>query len=163
MSGRTARRSTSLVSLVGRSKPFAYDASNGFGSAGQIGFAPSPAPRNALDEARECLRHLLDAAADDGRTVRALLAMALDDCEPERLMLQCCGIRVYPDREVFVVANQHPFLARVFQGTEWSMALGHVRVLRRLPGTEAVGPVRIANVHQRGTTLSAGLLDEFVP
>lgn len=124
--------------------------------------APPPPPRSAMDEARECLRHLLDQAYDDGRQIRELLALALDDNEVERLCLLACGIRVYPDHETFVVANQHPWISKVFKGTEWAGPMAHARVLRRIAGATASGPVRMGPLQPRGTVLRADVLDEFV-
>jgi len=126
----------------------------------KLGLPPvPPPPLTAQDEARQCLRHLLDAPVHaEGPAIRECLEGALDEGEEERGLLLAAGIRVYPDRDGFVVANQGPWLREVFHGTEW--ALSYARVLRRLPGTAAAGTSRFQGINRRGTFLPADLLDE---
>jgi len=121
------------------------------------------APR---DEAYHCLRHLLDSPAGTGERVRDLLANALEDDEEARLMLLVVGIRVMPERDAFVIANRHAGLEAIYRPTAWSAALEWMRVLRRLPGAQACGPVRWSGPMApgqplvRGTLLPGELLDE---
>jgi len=124
--------------------------------------AVPPPPRTATDEARECLRHILDAGTADGRPVRDLLAQAFEDGEAERLCLLACGIRAYPESDTFAIANHHPWLQAVLKGTAWQGPAAHVRVLRRLSGARPAGPVRMGPLQPRATLFSADALDEFV-
>jgi hypothetical protein len=119
-----------------------------------------PPPLTALDEARQCLRHLLDATVyDGGPMIRDCVERALDEFEEERALLLGVGVRVLPDRDGFMVANFHKRLTEIFAGTEWGQgAFG--RVFRRLPGTAPAGPYRFDGRHTRGTFVSADLLDE---
>lgn len=125
-----------------------------------LGLPPvPPPPLTSQDEARQCLRHMLDAPAfGEGPAIRDCLEEALDENEEARALLLAAGIRVYPDRDGFVVANQAPYLRDVFHGTEW--AAGYARVLRRLPGTTATGTSRFQGINRRGTFVPATLLDE---
>lgn len=121
-----------------------------------------PPPPSAMDEARTCLRHLLDADVHDGGpTIRACLEQALDDSLEHQALLRAAGVAVMPEHEAFAVANEHPWLRRVFKGTDWAGTHGHMRVLRRLPG---VGPGRQHrygdHVQRRGTLVPADYLDE---
>jgi hypothetical protein len=71
------------------------------------------------------------------------------------------GLRALPETEAFVVANDHPFLRELFQGSEWAQPRGHMRVLRRLPGATGGAQHRFGGpVQRRGTTLPASLLDD---
>ena len=124
--------------------------------------AVPPPPRTGVDEARECLRHILDAASPEGRTLRELIALALDDSETERLCLLACGVRVYAESETFAIASHHPFLRDILKGTAWSGPGGHVRVLRRLSSATPVGPTRMGPLQVRATAFHADMLDEFV-
>ncbi len=120
---------------------------------GELGLPDVPAPpATAMDEAKACLRHILDAEADDGGPrVRQLIEQALDDDEHARLRLACMGLKTHADRDGFVVANRHRWLTARFEATRWSRSLAHVRVIRRLPGAVAR--------HERGTWLPAEVLD----
>lgn len=122
-----------------------------------------PAPPGPIDEARICLRHLLDAGAHDelGPTVRQLLEAALDDDEDARVQLVATGVRPMAELDGFVVANRHLGLERIFQGTDWAKQ-GHVRPLRRLVGAAASGQHKYGRLNSRGTFLPALLLDEDV-
>lgn len=126
----------------------------------KLGLPPvPPPPLTAQDEARQCLRHLLDAPVHaEGPAIRDCLEDALEEDEEARALLLGAGIRVYADRDGFVVANQGPWLREVFHGTEW--AVSYARVLRRLPGTAAAGTSRFKGINRRGTFLPADLLDE---
>lgn len=129
----------------------------------QLGLPPVPEPPpGPREEARACLKRLLDATAQDtGPPIRRLIAAALDDEEHERLLLVAAGIRVYPDRDGFTVANFFPRLREIYRGTDWDE--GHyVRVLRRLPGAQAAGTQRFANSQHRGTFLPAEVLDDQI-
>lgn len=128
--------------------------------------APPPPPATALDEARACLRHLLDSLVETGggerERVRDLLGRALDDDEGARLMLLSCGIRAYPDTETFVIANVHTWLDRLMRDTDWSTS--RVRMLRRLPDARAVPVTRfhaiVGPAQSRGTAFPAAALDD---
>lgn len=134
----------------------------------QVGLpAVPPPPATARDEAFACLRHLLDSACyEDGPRVRDLLALALEGDEEARLNLVASGVRPLDERDAFVVANRHPRLDAIFARSAWAGPLAWMRVLRRLPGSEAAGPFRWcgpAMARQpvgRGTVLPGDLLDE---
>lgn len=120
-----------------------------------------PPPPTAMDEARQCLRHLLDFMLPSGSMVRAALQLALDEDEETRLLLLAIGVRVMPDQDAFLVANRHPGLDHVFKGTEWGTPAGHVQVLRRLPGVQAGVQSRYGcAVQRRGTLMPSQLMDE---
>jgi hypothetical protein len=120
---------------------------------------PPPTPR---DEAWLGLRHLLDAAIyATGPRVRDCIEAALDDSEEERLLLKSVGIRPYPDRDAFAVANRHPGLMKLWEGTPWAGGLTASRVLRRLPGAQSSGHIRWGEIVQRATMLPSSLLDEM--
>lgn len=130
----------------------------------QLGLpAVPPPPPTAVDEARVCLRQLLDAVPPGGSTsLRTHLALAMDEAEHDRLIVMCAGVRPALDgRDGFLVANCHPFLDEVFQATEWSRG-GHMRVLRRLPGSVAAGTTRFAAHQRRATFLPGEYLDDEV-
>ncbi len=123
-----------------------------------------PPPPTLIDEARACLRHLLDSAADDGTpAIRDLIEAALEDDENARAALLPVGIRVYPDREVFLISNTSPQICALFERTDWSGGR-HVRVLRRLPGVAAAGSQRFGGLKARGVLIPGSYLDaETVP
>lgn len=126
-----------------------------------VGLPPVPPPPvTAVDEARICLRYLLDSEAyDAGPAIRDLIEAALDEDENARAHLLPCGIRVYPEREAFLVANGMPGLASIFSGTDWT-AGRYVRVLRRLPGVVGSGTARFGGINRRGSLVPASYLDE---
>jgi len=126
-----------------------------------VGLPPVPPPPvTAVDEARICLRHLLDSPAyDAGPAIRDLIEAALDEDENARAHLLPCGVRVYPDRDCFLVANGTPGLAAIFAGTDWT-AGRYVRVLRRLPGVATSGTARFGGVNRRGSLVPSSYLDE---
>jgi prophage antirepressor-like protein len=123
--------------------------------------APPPPP-TALDEARQCLRQLLDTPVHEGGPwVRAALEDALDGDLEAQMLLSACGIRALPDTDQFVVANDSPWLRRCFEATEWGPQRAFVRVLRRLPeAAPMANPTRVGGVKTRGTLLAASALDE---
>lgn len=130
----------------------------------QLGLpAVPPPPPTALDEARVCLRHLLDGGAGTEDSVRHLVERALEDDEEARLMLLSVGVRLAADGHVdgFIVANRHAGLDRLYAGTNWARG-GWMRVLRRLPGTSATGPMRFGGTTppNRSTFVPAHYLDE---
>ena len=120
-----------------------------------------PPPNGPLSEAWACLRHLLEAKVDgaDGLTMQQVLALALDDDENARALLVPYGVKVLAERDAFAVANTHPGVARLFADTAWDGPLGHVRVLRRLPGVEGAGTHRYGKQSMRGTEIPGSLLD----
>lgn len=122
--------------------------------------AVPPPPPGPLDEARVCLRHLLDRSVGGGEGfIRDFIERALDEDETARARLIPCGIKVVSELEGFIVANRSPGLDQVYEGTEWTRGR-HMRVLRRLAGTAATGVHRINGRPTRGTFLPAVLLDE---
>jgi hypothetical protein len=123
--------------------------------------APPPPP-TALDEARQCLRQLLDTPVHEGGPwVRAALEDALDGDLEAQMLLSACGIRALPDSDQFVIANDSPWLRRCFEATEWGPQRAFVRVLRRLPDAAPMAnPTRVGGVKTRGTLLAASALDE---
>lgn len=122
--------------------------------------AVPPAPPTARDEARICLRHLLDTEVSDGeRSVRDFIEAALDEDENARAMLIAVGIRVYPEREAFLIANWAPRIEQIFAGTEWADGR-YARVLRRLPDVVAAGTARFSGVNRRGSLIPAAYLDD---
>lgn len=124
--------------------------------------AVPPPPLTQIDEARQCLRHILDANLHmNGPIIRDVLEQALDDDLEAQALLLPCGIKALPDRDAFLVANDHPFLRQIFKGSPWMYARAHMRVLRRLPGVTAGGQYRWgAHVQARSSLLPAELLDE---
>jgi hypothetical protein len=129
----------------------------------RLGLPPlPPPPLTAADEARQCLRHLLEAEiVPGGPQVRAAIELALDDDFEAQAMLIGAGLRVVPDREAFIVANDHIGLRRIFAGTDWHRARSHMWVLRRLPGVAAGRQYRYGDeIQRRGTLVPASLLDE---
>jgi len=126
-----------------------------------VGLPPVPPPPiTATDEARICLRHLLDSPAyDAGPAIRDLIEAALDEDENARAHLLPCGVRVYPDRDCFLIANGMPGLNQIFSGTDWSGGR-YVRVLRRLPGVAGAGTARFGGINRRGSIVPSSYLDE---
>jgi prophage antirepressor-like protein len=122
-----------------------------------------PPPPTALDEARICLRQLLDGSMGSGDTVRLLIERALEDDEEARLVLIGGGIRIVSEGQMegFAVANRHAALEHVYARTEWARGRW-MRVLRRLPGTAALGPMRFGGQRPpgRSTFVPATYLDE---
>lgn len=112
----------------------------------------APPPRSAIDDARACLKHLLDAVGpDDTGTVRELLEAALDHDEVARVTLISMGIRAMPEADAFVVSTRHPAIQRVFQNTDWEHPVPWTRVLRRLPQVTASTSVRWPISGQEGS------------
>lgn len=125
--------------------------------------AVPPPPPTARDEAMMCLRHLLDAAVHEGGpSIRSCAERALEDDEEARALLLPAGIRAYPDRDCFAIANgRSARLAEIFRGTSWAGC--HGRVLRRLPGVEASHMFRFGSLQARGNLVPAHLLDDDAP
>lgn len=122
--------------------------------------AVPPPPLSAADEARVCLRHLLDAPVHEGGPdFRSAIELALDDDEQARALLVSAGIRVDSETQAFVVANSGGRLMEVFAGTEWARRRWP-RVLKRLPGVSCAGPRRYGGINLRGSLLPADYLDE---
>lgn len=127
----------------------------------QLGLpAVPPAPPTGREEARACLRHLLETPLGERLApIGAFIERALDDEEEARIMLLPFGVRVLPGCDGFLIANRHPALAKIFAGTEW--ADGHwARVLRRLSGVVPYRPVKFGGCKSRGTLVPAQYLDE---
>ena len=60
----------------------------------------------------------------------------------------------------FAIANRHPAITRIFEGSEWPGTGGHVRVLRRLPGVENGGRHRWKELVLHSTMVPGSLLDD---
>lgn len=127
----------------------------------RLGLPPvPPPPPGPLDEARILLRHILDARSfDGGPPIRDLVAAALEDDEAARLMAIASGVRVFPERDTFIIASRHPWLDEVLAATEWAAPGVHQRVLRRLPSVTVSGPIRMGPLQPRGTIFPADMLD----
>lgn len=119
-----------------------------------------PAPPTGRDEARVCLRHLLETPAYDGApAIWRLIEAALEDDEEARVTLLSAGVRVLQESDGFLVANQHPRLEHIFAGTEWADGRW-ARVLRRLSGATPYRPLNFGNLKRRGTFVPADYLDD---
>jgi prophage antirepressor-like protein len=134
----------------------------------QLGLpAVPPPPPTEMDEAEDCLRHLLDAPVHpDGPSIRSRLVMAMEMDEEARSMLLMVGVRAIPDSEAFMLANNHTAVNRIYSGTRWDHNR-YIRVLRRLYGVQAGGARRLppeGGWHSgspiRGTLIPAQYLDE---
>ncbi len=126
----------------------------------QLGLpAVPPPPMTEVDEASICLRYLLDTAVQDAcPAIRDVLEQALDEDENARALLIGAGIRPLPERDAFLIANSHPRLAQIFDGTDWVGR--HGRVLRRLPGIVAGNQHRYGDhMQRRGSLVPASYLD----
>lgn len=112
----------------------------------------------AVDEARRCLQHLLEASI--GRmTVREALEEAMEGDQASTFMLREIGVKPVREgaRTGFMVGNRNDGLLRIYKGTEWCD--GHWRrLLRRLPGAEA-GRVRFDDGQERSTFVPEKYLD----
>jgi len=126
----------------------------------QLGLPPMPPPPlTALDSARQCLRQLLETPADgEGNLIRDLVEAAMNECDAAAGDLAEFGMRVFPERNAFLVANAHTALANIFKGTEWRF--GHGRVLRRLPGVVPFQG-RIQGQQGRGALIPGDFLDDI--
>lgn len=85
------------------------------------------------DDPVGCFRHLMRTAGGPGRTVGAMLHLALSDRLTEKSVLPL-GLRVGPQEapDMVAVANAHSFLARCYADTQW---IGEWRVaLAQLAG-----------------------------
>lgn len=134
--------------------------------------APSEADQAGDGGPASCLQHLLQSALEvtwNGArpTVGFCVARALlPDCDREREALEEHGLRVsaYPSgalgKASLYVAERHPRLARLYEGTQW--AGGRWREdLRRLPGAiTPEHPQRIGKAKPRCTVLPPALLPD---
>lgn len=119
--------------------------------------AVPPAPATGLHEARICIRHLLDAPIHgSGQPIREVLEAALDEDESARVMLVSVGIRVYADRDAFLVMSSVAPVDQIFAGTEWDGGR-YARVLRRLPGVAGANTPRSG---RKGVLIPADYLDD---
>lgn len=88
---------------------------------------------SAEDDPVGCFRHLMKAAAGQGRSLGDRLFAALTD-PTEARKVKDCGILVGPTASSMsiAIANMHPFLARHFSETQW---IGDWKIaLAQLPG-----------------------------
>lgn len=123
---------------------------------------PPPGPEQ---DGYDCLKHLLDLVVVEAEPpglpydLRRLLVMALEDGDAD-WRLRDLGIRVYPDQDGFIVANNHPELLMKLKRTRWRDG-AHAGALRRLPGARRTGPTKFSNITaHRGTFVPASLLDD---
>lgn len=87
---------------------------------------------SAADDPVGCFRHLMRAAAGNGRSVGQVLSLAIHD-RPAARAVRALGIIVDPAEApgMVAIANQHAFLARVYAETQW---IGDWRIaLAQLP------------------------------
>ncbi|MBL4768237.1 MAG: hypothetical protein JKY94_11060, partial [Rhodobacteraceae bacterium] len=132
---------------------------------GKLGLpAVPPPPPTGIAEAEACLRYLLNWVPDglENGSIRQNIEIALQDDEECRIAMRAHGIRVSPDmnEEGFIVSNRSSSLVKHFANTEWANYRWY-RVLRRLPDTTNIGPMKYdAPVAMRGTFIPASYLDE---
>jgi putative DNA primase/helicase len=129
----------------------------------------------ASDEAR-CLQRVLervvrvqDKYTTAERTVAELVLVAA--CKREDVVtidaatshLLRLGIRIERggDLDCFVISSSHEAISRMLEGTPWVRNWG--RLLRRLPGALATGPVRFAGVLARGVSIPLSQLERSGP
>jgi hypothetical protein len=69
------------------------------------------------------------------------------------------GVRVErsEDLDCFLISTSHDAISRMLEGTPWVRNWG--RLLRRLPGAEAVAPTRFAGVRARAVSLPLAILE----
>lgn len=115
-------------------------------------------PHSGRSEAYDLLQYILDGKCM-GQTLRGLLDAALEGDKGRADTLKRAGIVAEPGRDGFIVANQHPQLEAILEGTEWAKGKWQW-VLRRLPGAHPVPPrLWMKGVNARGLFLPCGLLD----
>lgn len=115
-------------------------------------------PHSGRSEAYDLLQYILDGKCM-GQTLRGLLDAALEGDKGRADTLKRAGIVAEPGRDGFIVANQHPHLETILEGTEWAKGKWQW-VLRRLPGAHPVPPrLWMKGVNARGLFLPCGLLD----
>lgn len=130
---------------------------------GQLGLPPVPqAPDTEQDEARACLRHLLDFEAGyGGATVRQMIEQVLNGDDDRQLRNLALGADILADidRDTFTIANHGDNLMRIYRATPWHDGRWRL-VLRRLPGVTAASSMRYNGVVKKGTMLPAEYLDD---
>lgn len=137
----------------------------------------APARAEDLADQARCLNHLLTSNLDRGggaprRTVASWIRQVRDGQTQNRAMLDgaktlesdaqkalgMTGLRVISEKDgtFLFVANSHPALMRLFDGTPWPGVAGAagswVGTLRRLPGaTPTPNAIKVGGATQRGT------------
>lgn len=115
---------------------------------------------SADQEARACLAHLLAGKVYGGANlILSEIEEALDGNETARASLFACGISASEEMDGFVVSSGAPHLMKLFADTEWRDRI-YLRVLRRLPGARATGPMKFGEpITRRGVFIPADNLD----
>lgn len=108
-------------------------------------------------EARECLGTLLQAD-HRGRMLRDWIEVALAGSDEADLELRAIGIRIEADTDTFLLLNTSSWLNAEFADTEWGKGRWP-RVIRRLPGVELGGNVRMGDRVSRSTRIPGRYLD----
>jgi prophage antirepressor-like protein len=105
----------------------------------QLGLAvPVDDVAQGTPEGRHVLS-LITLGEFSGHRIKTLLNSAMEGDEPIIQLLRSCGILAKPEEDGFVIANRHPELERILQGTVWARGKWQM-ALRRLPGAVAVKP-----------------------
>jgi prophage antirepressor-like protein len=108
-------------------------------------------------ESADLLQSLL-CGMIEGKAVEKLLFAALEGDEAVLGQLKQAGIWAEPRQDGFVVANRHPVLERILEGTEWADARWQW-VLRRITGARVVTARRFGAQTARGVFLPCKALD----
>ena len=127
---------------------------------GELGLPAAPADP-VSEDAGGALDLLLAASTSlpDGPPLREAIEAAMNDDIIARASCVACGVRIAEGAEEgIVVANDGPFLARLYAGTPWARG-GWRAALRRLPGARPAGPMRYGQPTWRGTFVPLATLD----
>jgi prophage antirepressor-like protein len=115
-------------------------------------------PHDGKGAAYDLLQYILDGKYM-ACTLWSYLEAALEGDKASNDYLKHAGLFAEPARDGFIVANQHPHLETVLQGTEWGNGKWQW-VLRRLPGVVPVAARHwMKGVNARGLFLPCALLD----
>lgn len=106
------------------------------------------------DEPERCLAHLLDHQVE-GVTIGEFIDAAIKGDEAIAAALAQKGIRI--GEGVFIIANSHPFIRRLYKGTRWKDAY---RFLRRVPGAAEAKVMKFGrHITSRGIELPGHLAE----
>jgi prophage antirepressor-like protein len=125
----------------------------------QMGLAVPPDDfSKGSGEARDCLQYLLDGELH-GHSLLHLLGLAMDGDEGTHAILKAGGIYADPENDGFIIANRHPHLEHIMQGTKWAKAKWQT-ALRRLPNALPSKPRTYSvGINTRGIFVPASNLD----